>query len=179
MSIEKAISANAVVNNGGTALNAGTDFEIDPVLTNRLNSSRSDLGVFGSAVVQGDAVTTSTSSPYFAEVNEVLAKRVSATNVNDVLLSGAADPVNRKSILRMEAVRTTLWSTAFRADKFSLYTGKFQAGYPQVANDDAMVTSGGVYQDHAADPTRSVPGELVYRTGAKVPVSADYKAKNG
>ena len=179
MSIAKAVSSNRVSNRGGTVLNAGTDFELNPVLTNRLQSSRNDLGVFGSSVVQTSTVTTSTSSGDFAVVGDVLAQRIGSTNTNDALINGAADPSNRRSIARMEAVRTTLWSTAFRADKFSLYTGKFVSGYPQVSNDSAMVVSGGVYQDHAANPTRNVPGELVFKTGARAPIMADYKAKTG
>lgn len=179
MSTQKAVSAKSVVNNGGSVVNGGTDFDFHPVLTSRRTAANTNLGVFGSTVVQGTDVTTSTSSPYFAEVNEVLAERVKASNINNALLSGAADPVHRRSIHRLEAVRTTLWSTAYRADKFSWYTGRFVAGYPQVSVDDAMVVSGGVYQDKAADPTRSLPGQLVYRTGAKVPVTSNYSAKNG
>jgi hypothetical protein len=32
--------------------------------------------------------------------------------------------------------------------------------------------------DDAATPTRSVPGELTYMFGAKMPLSTSYKAKN-
>lgn len=178
MSTQKAVSAKSIVNNGGSVVNGGTDFDYHSVLTNRRTTANTNLGVFGSTVVQGTGVATSTSSPYFAEVNEVLAKRVKSSNTNNVLLSGAADPVRRRSINRMEAVRTTLWSTAYRANKFSLYHGRFVSGYPEVSVDDAIVVSGGVYQDKAADPTRSAPGKLVYRTGAKVPVASNYSAKN-
>lgn len=31
--------------------------------------------------------------------------------------------------------------------------------------------------DHAAAPTRAIPGELVYKLGQPVPVMADYSAK--
>lgn len=177
MSTHKSISDNAVINNGGSVLNGGTNYEFKPVITNRRKSSGINVGVFGSTVVA--EVATSTSSPYFAKVREILAFRVPSYNVNNVLLSGAADPTNRKSINRMQAVRTTLWSTAYRADKFSLYSGKFEAGFPLVSNDDTMVVNGGVYQDKAANPTRTVPGRLSYRTGAKNPVVVDYKRKNG
>ena len=177
MSTHKAISDNAVTNNGGSVLNGGTNYEFKPPITNRRKSSGINVGVFGSTAVAG--VATSTNSTSFAKIGEVLAFRVSSYNINNVLLSGAADPTRRKSINRMEAVRTTLWSTAYRADKFSLYTGKFQAGFPQVSNDDAMVVNGGVYQDKAANPTRTVPGRLSYRTSAKNPVVVDYKRKNG
>lgn len=179
MSTQKAVSAKPVVNNGGSVINGGTDFEYHAVLTSRRNTANTNLGVFGSTVLQGTDVTTSTSSAYFAEVGDVVAERVRNNNINNVLLSGAADPVGRRSIHRLEAVRTTLWSTAYRADKFSWYNGKFVAGYPQVSVDDAMVVSGGVYQDKAADPTRAVPGRLVFRTGAKVPTASSYSAKKG
>lgn len=36
-----------------------------------------------------------------------------------------------------------------------------------------------VSSDEAASPTRSVPGELVYRTGSKIPVQDNYKSKTG
>lgn len=179
MSTQKAIVSRSVTNNGGSVINGGTDFESKPVFTSRRNSSNTDLGVFGSTVVETLGVTLSVDGASFAKLNEILATRVNTSNTNDILLSGASDPVNRRSIHRMQAVRTTLWSTAFRADKFSLYTGKFAAGYPEVSVDDAMVVSGGVYQDKAADPTRAVPGRLVYRTGAKVPNQSNYSAKNG
>lgn len=182
MSTHKAIASNVVNNRGGSVVNAGTDYDLNSVLGQRVRSSRTDLGVFGSTVVDGDTVDKVLSAGSFAQLNGIIAKRVTellAETSNDVLLSGAADPVRRRSIARMEAVRTTLTSTAYRAGKYNVYTGKFEAGYPQVSVDDAMVVAGGVYKDQAANPTRQVPGELVYRTGAKVPVMADYKQKNG
>lgn len=183
MATQKAISANTVINNGGAAMNAGSNLSGGKsVLTERLSPGSTNLGVFGSTVVQNVNNASALTSGAFAKMNPIIGKKVSisfAKVSNNALLSGAADPVRRRSIARLEAVRTTLWSTGFRANKFSLYTGKFEAGYPQVSVDDAMVVNGGVYQDQAASPTRAVPGELVYKTGAKVPVMDNYKPKNG
>lgn len=198
MSTQKAIDSNSVKNSGGSVLNGGTNYEFKPVITSRRNSSSVNVGVFGSTVIDSTngsvpQVTTSVESSPFATLNKVVGMKISNTNVYDILLKGAASEkgstsingsnvsgvTKRKSINRMEAVRTTLWSTAFRANKFSLYTGKFVAGFPQVSNDDAMVVSGGTYQDEAADPTRSVPGRLSFKSGAKNPVVSNYSRKTG
>jgi hypothetical protein len=176
MSTTKSKNSLPVKNNGGSSIN----------VSNGVLSSvglGSSLTVYGSTVVDGTETDAALVGGVFAYNNKrPVAKRVTSTLAavsNTSLISGAADPARRRSIARMEAVRTTLTSTAYRAGKYNVYTGKFEAGYPQVSVDDAMVVAGGVYKDQAANPTRQVPGELVYRTGAKVPVMADYKQKNG
>lgn len=182
MSTHKAVASNSVKNRGGSAMNSGSDLDINGVIGSRPQSTRTHLGAFGSTVVDGESVDKALLLGEFAQLGDVIGQKVTkllAGMPNNVLVSCAADPVRRRSIARLEAVRTTLWSTGFRANKFSLFTGKFESGYPQVSVDDAMVVVGGVYQDQAANPTRAVPGELVYRTGAKVPVMANYAAKTG
>lgn len=173
MATKKAINSQPQKNNGGSVINAGTDFEASPVLGYRFNSSNANVGVFGSAVVEGVNTTASLALGDFAQLHSIVARRVSdslAGNIsNSVLLSGASVPGLVRSIHKLEVLRTQRQSTSFRAGNFNLYTGKYNPA-PTVAVDSLAT-------DTAATPTREVPGKLVFRTGAKVPVSSNYKAK--
>lgn len=173
MATQKAINSALQKNKGGSVINAGTGYDTVPVLGARLVSSRTNLGVFGSTVVKGVNTIASLDSGLFATLNSIVAKRVSdslaGTVSNSVLLSGASVPGLTRSIHKLEALITYRQSTAFRAGNFNLYTGIYNPA-PTVATDSLAT-------DTAATPTRSVPGKMVFRTGSKVPVRSDYKAK--
>lgn len=81
-----------------------------------------------------------------------------------------------RSIHQRENVWTRGIARAIRAGYWNAYTGSFTTA--PVAQDDmsAFETNG---TDDAANPSRSVPGELVYADGKPNPVQDDYEAKNG
>lgn len=176
------VTANSTNNNGGSVLNGG-----DTSVLNSIDLGYSDVGVFGSSVVDNDDADKALSAGTFSYSNQrPVAKRVteqlSGVN-NDYLQSGASDPSNARSIHQVEVIRTRRLTTAIRANKWNEYTGEFEAGYPVVAVDefyDISTDSTSVNPtDNAANPSRQVPGELVYKTGAPVPVQDDYKEKTG
>lgn len=173
MSTQKAISANKTNNNGGSVVNAGTDYDISPVLTSRVQSSRVDNGVFASTVVLGSNTEEAVLLADFAKLHEIVARRSSRTLAGsidtNVLLSGASVPTLTRSIHKLESLITYKQSTSFRAGHFSLYTGRY-VPTPAVTTDVLAV-------DRAASPSRSVPGTLVFKAGAKNPVRTNYSAK--
>ena len=170
--------------NGGSVTKASSTSLLDGVTTSRTNTD-----VFASTVLDNDHANKALNSGTFAYNNaKPVAKRVSTTisgTANTVLQSGAARPELIKSIHKIqvnstglkEGVRTTKTTSAIRAGKFNIYTGKFDAGYPQNSADVLSLSPS--YKDSAANPTRSVPGRLTYRDGSPNPVEVDYKGKTG
>jgi hypothetical protein len=155
-------------NNGGAAIKAGSSTK----LTNR-SVKGVDVGFVGSKIVNSTAVgnVKALSSGTFAFNNvRPVAKRLTtslATVANNALLKGASVPGQRRSIHKIESVTTNLTATAFRAG-FNLYTGSY------VNTVTSQTDSLG--NDVAANPTRSVPGRLVYKNG-KDQSAVNYKAK--
>jgi hypothetical protein len=89
---------------------------------------------------------------------------------NSTLLSGAAD-CGRKSINKMESVRSTTYGTI-----------NYVTGQPTTKTNSYSALVGSGYTklgDDAARPTRAIPGELVISEGSKTPTMADYSAKTG
>lgn len=158
-------------NNHGTAKNIGT------VSTALENSSlgRVDVGVFGSTVVDGVDTDPALSAGVFAyKNNKPIALRYTtsiSTVSNNVLLNASIIPDQLRSINKRESFKSSGYATAIRAGYFNLYTGKWTVNPTPVTENPGT--------DNAATPTRSVPGELVYKTGASLPVRDNYKAKTG
>lgn len=165
-----AVTATSTVNNGGVAKNVGTSSVLDNVTLGDNN-----VGVFGSTVVDGSDTDKALSAGTFAYNNEdPIAKRVTtslATVSNTVLRSGALVPSLIRSINKRESFKVVRTATAIRAGYWNIYSGTWST--PPTSTTESPGT------DNAANPTRSVPGELVYRTGAKLPVRDDYKSKTG
>jgi hypothetical protein len=173
--------------NSGSGGNGGASTKIGSGLSGKLDNvavSREYSSVFGSTVIDDGTADKALSSGVFAFDNESpIAKKITtslSTVDNDVLLSGAAQPALVRSVHRQETVISTRFTTAFRAGYFNLYTGKYSVTpttatdpFWDIAEDDTSSTS----TDEAATPTRSVPGELVYRTGSPLPVLANYEEK--
>lgn len=179
------VTKASTANNGGTAMNAGSS---STVLKNK-TLGRDNQNVFGSKVVSDaviDYADPALSSGTFAYNNtKPIATRITTTLAgsvsNSFLRSGGSDLGSRRSIHRQEKVRTTRTTTAIRAGYWNIYTGRWTTSpttavdsFWDIANDTTSATS----TDNAADPTRSVPGELTYKLGQKVPVSTTYSAKN-
>lgn len=160
--------------NGGSVARGGS---VASNLLDNVEVSRYDAGVFGSTVVDNNWANKALSSGTFAYDNESpvgkrLTTELAGGVANDILLSGAAVPANVRSIHKLETLRTQRITTAIRANKYNRYTGDWDAGFPANAVDS-------LNSDNAATPSRSVPGELTYKTAAPLAVNDDYKAKNG
>jgi hypothetical protein len=168
------VKSSGAVNNRGTVARGGS--VASGKLTN-VSVSRYNTGVFASTVLDNGFADKALSSGTFAynDKNGVAIRATSdlAGVSNTSLLTGANVPGITRSIHKLETLRTRRFTTAIRANKYNRYTGTFDSGYPVVATDTLAT-------DNAASPTRSAPGQLTYRTGAKVPVmNNDYKAKTG
>ncbi|NBU33483.1 hypothetical protein EBZ38_11425 [bacterium] len=164
---------NTAKNNGGTIKNGGNvgpkrKFIVSPKVY------QNERQVVGSVVVDNNSANKAVSGGVFAHnTQSPIAKKVTVVLggvSNTVLRSGAARPELVKSINSVQSVRTRKTSTAARAGKFNIYTGKFDTNYPAVTLDTFAT-------DNAAAPTRDLPGQLVFKTGAKVPVTSNYKPK--
>jgi hypothetical protein len=163
-----AVTASSTDNNGGSVLNGGSTSILSSV-----DLGYSNVGVFGSSVIDGNDTDKALNAGTFSFSNQrPVAKRVTETLSgvsNTYLLSGAAVPGNIRSIHSIQSVRTRRLTTAIRAGEWNIYTGTFGTD-PTVAVDTFAT-------DDAANPSRELPGELQYKTGAPVPVQDDYKAK--
>lgn len=102
---------------------------------------------------------------------------------NTKLLSGGSDFGRMRSIHKLEATRFSFlsgrsWSVD--SDGRVVYTHTTTAGG---ANGGWWSISGNAdgtsSTDDAATPTRSIPGELVYKSMKNAPVTANYTAKTG
>lgn len=166
------ISGDKAANDGGTVKAGGTI--ADPRVSSANKVYSGEREVVGSVVVDGVNTDKGVSAGVFAHNNDSpVAKKVTVTLggvSNTVLRSGAAQPQLVQGINKLNTLRTRRFTTAVRENKYNRYTGQFDAGYPVVAVDS-------LGSDNAANPTRTLPGQLVYKTGAKVPVTSDYKAK--
>ena len=106
---------------------------------------------------------------------------------NTYLIGGASNSAGPggRSINQKATVSTFYYKTAVRTNGWNAYSGVFDPAVT-VATSGAwdigktgdvastMVASG---TDNAANPTPTVPGELVYRDGSPNPVQDEYKPK--
>lgn len=173
-----AVTSTSTVNDGGTVVNGGNT----TILTS-VDLGYSNVGVFGSSVIDGSDADKALSAGTFSYSNQSpVAKRVTeelAGGVSNTFLqSGASKPSLTRSIHKLEVLRTRRLTTAIRAGKWNIYKGAFLNNQNQTA-DLPTVAVDSLNSDNAATPTRAVPGELTYKTGAPVPVQDDYKAKTG
>ena len=166
-----AVTSTSTRNNGGAVIKAGTS----ATLVDNVALGYSNVGVFGSSVADGTNTDKALSAGTFSYNNQSpIDKRVTTTLSgvsNTYLQSGAAKPDLVRSIHKLEVVRTRRLTTAIRAGYWNIYSGSFTT--PPTVAVDTFAT------DEAATPTRSVPGELTYKTGAPTPVNDNYKAKTG
>jgi len=163
-----AVTQSSTNNNGGSVLNGGSTAELQSI-----DLGYSNVGVFGSSVVDGADTDKALLAGTFSYSNQSpVAKRLTSklSGVsNSYLKSGASVPGNVRSIHKLEVVRTRKLTTAIRAGYWNIYFGQWST------NPDVVVDT--LASDDAASPSRSMPGELVYKTGAPVPVQDDYKPK--
>ena len=172
-----AVTSSSTVNDGGSVLNGGSTS-----ILNSVDLGYSNVGVFGSSVIDNDSADKALSAGTFSYSNQSpIAKRVTeelSGVSNTFLQSGASKPGLTRSIHKLEVLRTRRLTTAIRAGKWNIFKGAFLNNQDQTA-DLPTVAVDSLSSDNAATPTRAVPGELTYKTGAPTPVNDDYKAKTG
>jgi len=203
MSDQKAVSANPKKNNGGVIVQAGNtsgSLVVD-LAVKSLNASVNTA--YGSQVVvdtNGGAtnadphgVTKAVSGGTFAYTpakgtNFIMrAAGDNASKINNIASSllnvpGGATNVSINALTKTTRVGAYA-SHAFNvlavpsSENFPGLTRGASAGTPvsYVQADDGSTTTG---VDNAAYPSRSVPGELTYMFGGKLPKNDAYKAKN-
>jgi hypothetical protein len=155
------VTATSTKNNSGTLL-ANTN---DTKLFNTLDTTTDKVGAFGSTVIDGTDTNKIDNSKEIPFNNEsILAKKLN--------LDLANEPGLTRSIHKLEVLRTRLATTAIRNNKFDIYTGKFDAGYPLVIVDS-------LNSDTAANPTRDNPGLLNYHSSGPGIISDSYEKKTG
>jgi len=181
MSTQKAVTANDIKNNGGTMKKAGnantTTGPITSVRTLRDDAVKSPYGAkvalsSGSAGSSGN-VGTHNAFTNFAYQNVageyIMRKRTRYVNgsANTLLTSCASDVGIRRAIPRLETTRAM---GSGYLTSWDYVTGVITKG----ANAGGVTSFG---TDEAARPTDAIPGELAYKTGAKLPVEDDYKPR--
>lgn len=178
--------SGSTVNKGGTIVKAGNYTSGN--ITQSIDFDKIDLhtGVHGSKVAGPETDTTiadgtdtkGTYQPlstgtfaYKMTAGNFVVRRVATTLsgvASSVLYSGASDWGGRKSIHKIEQVRTLKQST------WNWITGQATTNTVEINYAGISGTT-----DNAARPSRSVPGELVYMETGYTPTQADYSAKTG
>lgn len=181
-----AVTAQSTRNASGAMIQSGSN--ASGVIAKVNLGSHYGLGAFASTPVDGTDTNEANISGIYAYNNtSPIAKRYTTklSGVsNTALLTGGNVKNLRRKVHKIESFTSRLQTTAIRAGKFSLYSGKFinnQTGeveQPTVQNDTLWSPVNDAYgaQDDAATPTASVPGELTYLVG-KIPVNDNYKVK--
>lgn len=170
-SVPPNLGGSGSVNGGGVA----TRITSTSVLR-KVSVSKDTTGVLTSIVVDGDSTDKAVNSGVFAYNNK---KPISARVTKDiagvastVLATTANVPGQLRSINKRESYVSEGTSTAFRLGYFNLYTGKYNPAPTPVTETPGT--------DNAANVSRTSPGDLVFRTGAKLPVrNRDYSKKTG
>lgn len=164
---------------GATAASLNTVHIITAVDTNTFDTdiAYTASGTAGTYKLGRGNFATMTKGKYVAKkLTEEL-----AGVANTVLVTGASDFGQRRSINKFEAVRNTFlhsWTWTSTGEGVLAYTytkNNSTTGLYDIADATDDPTTG----DNAAMPTRAVPGELVYRHGSNTPVQANYRAKTG
>lgn len=169
-------------NDGGSATKIGSSSVLNNVAV-----SRDTTGVFGSTVIDGDDTDKAISGGVFAHDHvKPIAGRITTeiAGVNStVLATNANNPTQLRSINKRESIKSNGVATAIRQGYWNIYSGTWTTNPTPVTVATTGVPTTGQPQagnDDAATPTREAPGELVFKTGAKLPVrDKDYKPKNG
>lgn len=164
-------------NNGGVVLRGASSGE---VLNNVPAVTEPDSFVFGSTVVLD--VNTKSVLPLgnFAYNNKKPIMKGFTTEINGNSFSSSAAAVNStgnadtsltSSIHPISFVRTRLEHRAMESGHYNYFTGKYDAGYPDVQRDSLGL-------DIAANPSRSNPGKILFAYSKRL-ISTNYHSKNG
>lgn len=176
------LSGSGSVNNGGTSTRVTSTS-----LLRNVAVSKDATGVFASTVIDDNYADKAVSGGVFAH-NHVkpITGRVTteiAGVTSTAFSTNSNNPSQLRSINKRESIRSNGVATAIRAGYWNIYSGTWSTNPTATTQATTGVPTAGQTQvgnDDAATPTRSAPGELVFRTGAKLPVrDRDYAAKTG
>lgn len=180
----QAVTSGAAVNNGGTIKKAGNaNTTTGPITQSRTLLDDAFTTGYGAKVVlssgsagsSGNVGTASAFTNFAQPMTEgVYLMRKYTTSINggavtDFLTSCASDVGIRRSIPKKE--------TARQLGSGYLTSWDYETGAITKGSNAGLTTSFG--NDDAARPTADVPGELTYKTGAKLPVQDEYKPYTG
>jgi hypothetical protein len=174
MSIFYISSTNRANNDSGVVLRAAT---AGTVLNNVAIPLDPDSLPFASTVAQTSNVQGLLAGGEFAYDNNKPLIKGYTNSINNfspaegINSTGNANSENTSAIHPVSFVRTRLVRTAFRDGRFNNFTGKFDAGYPDVQLDDLLV-------DVAANPSRAEPGRIHFTYGKRL-ISSGYYPKTG
>lgn len=164
------ITGVSTVNNGGTMVSHGSSNVLDS-----LSPVQTKVDVFGSTPVDGDDTNKAISAGVFAHDHVApITKRVTnelAGVSSTVLNNTGGQPDLVRSIHKLETLTTTKFTTAIRENRFNLYTGVWESGYP-VTVTDTLAT------DNAANPSRETPGSVTFLYGSPNASTVNYSSKN-
>ena len=183
------ISGSTTRNNGATVLNGGN---VDS--TNAVTNSDTLMDVLHKAGAYGGKVLASTGTKFKPGVTTskgsgTLAYQPAAsdpqfllrgysTKVNNVsntiLQSGSSDKAGRRAINPIVKTHDYNITSIDYVTGIATKHGSAGAVKNYVKMDGTTAAT-----DDAANPTRAIPGELVYMYGALTPKQDDYKAKTG
>jgi hypothetical protein len=183
MSTQAAVSGQPYKNNGGVMKKAGSANTAigNPITKSRTLMDDAVTTPYGAKVVLSSGSTGSSgnvgtfkSLTNFAQQmlpgHYIMKKRTFFVNgsANSYLTSCASESSERmRAIPYLESTRTYGSGVS---TSFNPFTGQLTKG----GNAGGLASFG---NDHAARPTDAIPGELVYKTGAKLPVQNDYAPK--
>ncbi len=87
----------------------------------------------------------------------------------------------RRSIHKVEMIRGPLTASGLRANQWNQVTATWNDGFPLVTNSGVGDVNGNLIfdgtADHAALPSSTIPGELVYKEPKPLPQQDNYKER--
>ena len=182
----QAVTSGSPRNNGGTMKKAGNTLAGSPITATRtLMDDASPGGLsYGTKVVLSSGSTGSsgnvgtanaiTNFAYQMVAGRYIMKKNTAyvNGTASTLLTSCASDVGGGGPVNPAYLETTRALGSGAITSWDYETGAITKG----ANAGAVVSFGA---DHAARETDAEPGELQYKTGAKLPVEDDYKPRTG
>lgn len=162
-------------NNGG----AGTRLTGTSLLDG-VSVAKYAAGVFGSTVLDNSWADKALTAGTFKYDNlRPIAPRLTTVLAgvsNTILRSGADTPALFRSIHKQEKQRTVLVTTAIRAGAWNIYSGVYS---PVLSGQLDKSFGDSLFNDKAAQPSRTSTGRLIYKGGALNPVTTSYASKTG
>lgn len=188
MAVTKAITANTVKHNNGTVLMGGNVSSTGPLSSDlSLAETTHNPGFYGSrvALADGSPVESGTigtqkaiSTGQFAKMEEgkyvakILGTRVAQTS-NTFLRSGASDINSRVPYNFARGNRR------YHITSWSYTTGAATKGGSAGARVNYIDPETGSAQSFEPQPTKTIPGRLVYMINGKTPERDTYNSRNG
>lgn len=174
-------------NNGGATLtpSSGTPYTDNPQNVKAFTNKRTWINrqVFASTLTEGINIENALPNPFNSFIivprnnTRPLVKRASTyffqtttAQKNNLLTSGNYAPELYTGSYPVNYYTTRLESTAYRDGKYNIYTGKFDAGYPD--NETTFLT------DTAVIPSRNETGKIIFKYSKNISITP-YQKKTG